>query len=184
MHRPGAEAGPAVPPRPQDSTQEDNRPNTPPPYSAPTSPLTTPIPPQQPPSEHPGLPRLDYSLYSPPSFTRSSDAITLTSQDPTLSIYPAKLLNLIQSLATVPPKPQIKIEGRDSAGGIDFSVWVNCMNLIIPDDTKRRMNYVRTLQPGESGFRGDCKHTTVPTVTGGLEEWTRRFCSDNGAIKQ
>ena len=46
------------------------------------------------------------------------------------------------------------------------------------------MNYVRTIQPGELGFRGDYKQTTVPTITGGLEEWTRRFCADTSAIKQ
>lgn len=184
VHRPETEGGPSAPPQQQTSTQEqhDHRPNTPPPYSAPTSPLPTPLPPRQP-LEYPGLPRLDYSLYSPQSFTRSSDATTLISQEPTLSIYPAKLLSLIQSLATVPPKPQIQIEGRNTDGGIDFNVRVNCMGLILPEDIKKRMTYVRTLQPGELGFRGDLKKTTAPTVTGGLEEWTKRFCADTGAIK-
>ena len=58
------------------------------------------------------------------------------------------------------------------------------MNLILPNDTKKRLNYTRTIQPGELGFRGDVKQTTVPTITGGLEEWVRRFCADTGAIKQ
>lgn len=58
------------------------------------------------------------------------------------------------------------------------------MNLIVPDDVKRRMNYVRVIGPGESGFRGDIKETTAPSITGGLEAWAKRFCEDGSSIKQ
>jgi len=46
------------------------------------------------------------------------------------------------------------------------------------------MNYVKLIGPGEVGFRGDFKETTVPTVTGGLQEWATKFCSDPGSFKE
>lgn len=58
------------------------------------------------------------------------------------------------------------------------------MNLIVPDDAKSRLNYVKVIGPGELGFRGGTKETTAPTVGGSLEEWARRFCEDGAAIKQ
>ena len=68
---------------------------------------------------------------------------------------------------------------------IDFDIKLNLMNLIVPDeDRKGRMNYVKVIGPGEMGFRGEGRETTVPAVTGGLEEWARRYCEDSSAIKQ
>jgi len=56
-------------------------------------------------------------------------------------------------------------------------------SLIVPD-TENRMNYVKIIGPGESGFRGEIKETTLPAVAGGLEEWARKFCEDASSIKQ
>jgi hypothetical protein len=187
VHRPTSEAGPSSPrPVPSPQTQEhehDDRPNTPPPYSGPTtSSMSIPQAPA-PQLNYPGLPRLEYRLYSPESFTLSADCTTLTSYNPRLSTYPAALVSLIQQLATVPPKPQIRIVGK-SGDTIDFDIKLNMMNLFVPDQEKGRMNYVKVIGAGELGFRGDTKETTAPTVTGGLEEWARRFCEDGSSIKQ
>ena len=60
---------------------------------------------------------------------------------------------------------------------------VNMMNLIVPDDEKRRMNYVKLVGTGEMEFRGEVKVTTAPNLPD-LEAWARRYCEDTNAIKQ
>ncbi|KIN07840.1 hypothetical protein OIDMADRAFT_22692 [Oidiodendron maius Zn] len=164
--------------------EDNDRPNTPPPYSGPTSPSMSQPQPVQSQLQYPGLPRLEYRLYTPATFTLSSDATTITSYEPRYSTYPTALVSLIQSLATVPPKPHIRIVGK-SAGYevIDFDVKINLMNLIVTDDVKRRMNYVKLIGTGDVGFRGETSQTTAPSVTGGLEEWARLFCADSASIK-
>jgi len=161
---------------------DDERPNTPPPYSGPTSPQMTAPPAPQPQPNYPGLPRLDYTLYSPPSFTLSTDLTTLTSYTPPLSTYPTSLLQLIQSLSTIPPKPTIRIMGTTN-DQVDFDVRVNIMNLIVPEDEKRRMNYVKLIGKGEIGYRGDFKKSSFPEKAN-LEEWCRVYCEDSAGIKQ
>lgn len=86
----------------------------------------------------------------------------------------------------MPPKPQIRIVGKSGGGSgdVDFDVKINLMNLIVTDDAKKRMNYVKLIGPNDTGFRGELSQTKTPSVTGGLEEWTRLFCEDRGAIKQ
>jgi hypothetical protein len=122
-------------------------------------------------------------LYHPDSFKLSDDQTTITSYEPRLSTYPTALASLIKTLATVPPKPQIRISGRSSDGTVDFDVKVNSMNLIVPEDEKRKMNYVKIIGPGESGFRGEARPTTLPQLAG-LEDWARRYCEDSSAIKE
>jgi hypothetical protein len=179
VHRP-SEAGPSSSTQPPEHYEE--RPNTPPPYSGPTSLSMTAPPAPQPQPNYPGLPRLNYSLYSPKSFILSSDATTITSHEQQLSVYPAALVSLIQSLATVPPKPVIKITGKTS-DHLDFSVKINLMNLIVPDEDKKgRMNYVKIIGPGDIGFRGESKETTAPHLTG-LEAWAQKYCQDPASIK-
>jgi hypothetical protein len=163
---------------------DDDRPNTPPPYSAPTTTSMSQPQPVEAQLLYPGLPRLEYRLYTPATFTLSSDATTITSYEPRLSTYPAALVSLIQSLATVPPKPQIRITGRGAGGEPDFDVKLNLMNLIVADDLKRRMNYIKIIGPGDMGYRGETSETTSPSVAGGLEEWARLFCGDKASIKQ
>lgn len=165
--------------------EDNDRPNTPPPYSGPTSPSMSQPQPVQSQSQYPGLPRLEYKLYTPATFTLSSDATTITSYEPRYSTYPTALVSLIQSLATVPPKPHIRIVGKSTGYEvIDFDVKINLMNLIVTDDIKRRMNYVKLIGTGDVGFRGETSQTTAPSVTGGLEEWARLFCADSASIKQ
>ncbi|KAF8851162.1 hypothetical protein BDZ45DRAFT_750912 [Acephala macrosclerotiorum] len=182
VHRPSS-AGPSSSRPPQD-IHDDDRPNTPPPYSGPTTPSMTAPPAPAPQPTYPGLPHLDYSLYSPKSFTLSSDATTLTSYELHLSTYPTALVSLIQNLATVPPKPTIRIVGKtyNSENHVDFDIKINLMNLIVPDGEKRRMNYVKVIEPGETGLRGESKEATVPHVTG-LEAWARKYCEDGASIK-
>ena len=66
---------------------------------------------------------------------------------------------------------------------MDFDVKMNIMNLIVPEDEKRKMNYVKIMGPGELGFRGEARPTTLPQLAG-LEDWARRYCEDASAIKQ
>ncbi|KAG4443310.1 hypothetical protein IFR05_001254 [Cadophora sp. M221] len=172
----------------QEQHQDDEQINELPPYSGPTSPSMTRAPAPQPQPTYPGLPRLNYSLYTPATFTLSEDQKTLTSHAPELSIYPTKLIALVQSLATVPPKPQIRIFGKSSTGEVDFDVRINLMNLIVPEEGKGgsgsgRMNYVKVIGKGEMGFRGEGKEAQVPDLRS-LEEWARRYCEDQSSIKR
>jgi hypothetical protein len=180
VHRP-SEAEASSPRSPE--IDNDDRPNTPPPYSGPTTSTMSLPQPVQSQLHYPGLPRLEYRLYTPATFTLSTDSTTITSYDPRFSTYPAALVSLIQSLATVPPKPQIRMVGKNSSGTIDFDVKLNLMNLIVPDNVKSRMNYVKLIGPGDVGLRGETTETSNPSVTGGLDEWARVFCSDTRPIK-
>jgi hypothetical protein len=127
---------------------------------------------------------LDYRLYAPSTFVLSTDKSEIKSYEPRLSTYPTALVSLIQSVATVPPKPHIRIVGMSPNGILDFDVTMNAMNLIVPDtDRKGKMNYVRIIGPGEAGFRGDTKETLAPD-RGSLENWARSYCEDGSAIKQ
>jgi hypothetical protein len=74
---------------------------TPPPYSGPssTSQVNVSRPANEPrgPQKHPGLPRLDYRLYSPPLFELSSDATVIKSTAPYLSTNVPALVSLIRA---------------------------------------------------------------------------------------
>jgi hypothetical protein len=144
--------------------------------------MSLPTAPQPQPS-YPGLPHLNYAIYSPQGFTLSTDQTTITSYELRLSTYPTALTSLIQKLASVPPKPQVRIQGK-SHGDVDFDVRVNMMNLIVPEEERKgRMNYVKVIGNGEMGFRGESRESTLPTRTGGLEEWARVYCEDPSSIK-
>lgn len=177
VHRPtGAEPGQRI----QDDDDHQHI-NTPPPYSGPSSPPTA-RPPARP--SYPGLPLLNYSLYSPPHFKLSSDETTVTTYKPEPNIYPAVLSSLLQSQASVPPKAQIHIKGT-SAGRMDFHIKLNMMSLLVGDNApKERWNYLKVIDNGELGWRGDIKMTSEPNINGGLDEWARRYCADNSSIKQ
>lgn len=57
------------------------------------------------------------------------------------------------------------------------------MNLIVPDEDKKgRMNYVKIIGPGDVGYRGESKETTIPHVSG-LEAWAQKYCQDPAGIK-
>ncbi|TVY30300.1 hypothetical protein LHYA1_G001605 [Lachnellula hyalina] len=179
-----SDAGPSTSIPNQEPHDDHDRSNTPPPYSGPTTPSMS--APRAPPPQnitHPGLPHLDYRLYAPSTFLLSADKSEIKSYETRLSTYPNALVSLIQSVATVPPKPHVRIVGKSSDGTVDFDVTMNAMNLIVPDaDRKGKMNYVRIIGPGETGFRGDTKETLAPDL-GNLDNWARSYCADTSAIK-
>ncbi|KAF3767462.1 hypothetical protein M406DRAFT_253163 [Cryphonectria parasitica EP155] len=185
----------------------------PPPYSGPTS-TSTPRQPsvpfssspssshhQKPPHKHPGLPLLNYQLYAPPLFELSSDCTTLKSTAPYLSSSASALVNLIRAQASVPPKPQLHITGtraNNSYGKPDFALKLNLMHLLVPDETatititttggkrgQQRMDYIRTVAPGEPALRGGTRPSLEPDLGdhAGLEAWARRFVEDKSPVK-
>ena len=181
------------------STQQHEYPLTPPPYSGPSSnsqmSLRTPTsqgqrqqqqeqqPPQQP-QRYPGLPRLDYKLYSPPLFELSPDCTAIKSAAPYLSSTVQALVSLVQAQSTVPPKPQVHITGK-RGHRVDFSVRLNLMPLLVPEDPGRRMDYIRCVGPGEVACRGGSRPGLEPDLgdRAGLEEWARRFVADTSPVK-
>ncbi|KHN97847.1 uncharacterized protein MAM_04236 [Metarhizium album ARSEF 1941] len=163
---------------------------TPPPYSSPSSPGTEGRQLESIPTEalkgiprYPGLPKLDYELYSPPLFKLSSDSITLSSKAEYLSSNAAALVSMIRAQSTVPPKPQIHVRGSRGRR-VDFDIKLNLMNLLVPDDERLRMDYIRCVGEGELAHRGGVRPDILPEVgDGGLEEWCRRFVQDTATVK-
>ncbi|KAG7287983.1 hypothetical protein NEMBOFW57_007503 [Staphylotrichum longicolle] len=144
----------------------------------------------KPPPRYPGLPLLDYRLYHPALFDLSADKVTIKSSVPYLSTSADALVALVRQQATVPPKPQIHVVGRrgssPTSGRVDFSIKLNLMALLVPEDPRQRMDYLRCVGPGEVAFRGGSKPSTVPEVEGdgGLEAWAARFVADGASVKQ
>ncbi|CAK7263645.1 hypothetical protein SEPCBS119000_000587 [Sporothrix epigloea] len=139
---------------------------------------------------YPGLPYIDYRLYLPPLFELSSDKTAIKSLAPYLSATASALVNLIHTQATIPPKPLIHIQGNNQHQGIDFSVKVNLMPLIVSEDPRRRMNYVRCVGRGELALRGgnSRKPSAFPEVessdaSSAIEAWCRRFVEDTASVK-
>ncbi|ROW09780.1 hypothetical protein VMCG_02298 [Cytospora schulzeri] len=176
--------------------QHQDHPLTPPPYSGPSrsSQLDQLTPPDSHSQgrgqkshhthEHPGLPCLDYRLYSPPLFELSSDCTTIKSNAPYLSSTTQALTSLCRSQSTVPPKPQIHITGR-RAHKIDFAIKLNLMPLLVPEEPRERMDYIRCVGSGEVALRGGTRPGLQPDVGdhAGLEEWARRFVADTSPVK-
>jgi len=155
-----------------------------PPYSGPSSSSQEP-PPQSPvpkgPQRYPGLPALDYRLYSPPLFELSADSTTIRSSAPYLSANASALIDLVRAQSTVPPKPQLHITGKRSSK-VDFAIKLNLMSLLVPDDARQRMDYIRCVGDGELAFRGGAKPSLEPSADS-VEEWVRRYIEDPSTIK-
>jgi hypothetical protein len=164
----------------------DDRSATPPPYSGPsTSSQSGSVQARLPkgPGFYPGLPRLDYRLYSPPLFELSSDCTTLSSRAQYLTTNADALISFIRRQASVPPKPHVQVTGTRGRK-VDFDIKLNLMNLLVPDDPKARMDYIRCVGEGELAHRGGVKPDVLPEVgDGGLEEWCRRFVEDASQVK-
>lgn len=162
------------------------RAQTPPPYSGPSTPSHSNLPQRaapKGPQRYPGLPVLDYRLYRPPLFELSSDRTTIKSTAPYLSANATALVSLVRAQSTVPPKPQVHITGKRGST-VDFAVKLNLMSLLVPDDARRRMDYIRCVGTGEVAFRGGPKPGVEPEVgDGGLEQWARLFVEDQAAVK-
>ncbi|KAL2129930.1 hypothetical protein VTI74DRAFT_7094 [Chaetomium olivicolor] len=163
---------------------------TPPPYSGPSTPAQEPNPSPssgsgpKPFPRYPGLPALDYRLYKPALFDLSSDRTTIKSSVPYLSTSTEALVALIRQQATIPPKPQIHIVGK-RGGRTDFSIKINLMHLLIPDDSRQRMDYLRCVGPGEVAYRGGTKPAATPELEGEgtVEAWAAKFVADTASVK-
>ncbi|KAK8128191.1 hypothetical protein PG984_009299 [Apiospora sp. TS-2023a] len=164
-----------------------SQPAKPPPYSTPSSSSVEVRNNQSPTGKglqyYPGLPLLDYRQYSPPMFELSGDSTTITSKATYLSANAKALATLLQNLATVPPKPQIIVQGTRGRR-VDFSIKMNLMSLLVPSDPQDRLDYLRVVKRDEMACRGGAQPSLKPDVPGGsLREWCERFVADPANIK-
>ncbi|KAI1345015.1 hypothetical protein F5Y15DRAFT_14506 [Xylariaceae sp. FL0016] len=136
------------------------------------------------PQYYPGLPVLDYRQYSPPMFELSADTTTITSKATYLSENAQALATLLRSLATVPPKPQVTITGSRNRK-VDFSVKLNLLNLLVPEKSSDRMDYLRCVSPGEMAYRGGNEPSLEPDAAADdtLEGWCARYIQDAAPVK-
>lgn len=151
-----------------------------------------PSPPQ--PQEYPGLPRLDYRLYSPPLFELSPDCTTIKSTAPYLSSTVEALTALVRAQATVPPKPQVHITGKRGSK-VDFAVKLNLLPLLVAEagtggttsggGGQEPRSYIRCVGSGEAALRGGTRPELLPDLgdRAGLEVWARRFVNDPNHVK-
>ena len=156
----------------------------PPPYSGPTTPSQRPLATTSGPQYYPGLPLLDYRKYLPPLFELSSDKTTIMSKASYLCEDAAALASQIRGLAAVPPKPHIFIQGKRGRR-VDFSVQMNLMTLLIPEDPSKRVDYLRCMAPGEMAQRGGQQPGLTPDLgpDAGVEDWCDVFVKDPTSIK-
>ncbi|KAF9869228.1 hypothetical protein CkaCkLH20_13299 [Colletotrichum karsti] len=157
---------------------------TPPPYSGPSETnISNRAWDAQEPPFYPGLPRLDYKLYSPPQSSLSADCTALSCKSRNLSTNADALVSFIRTQASIPPKPVIHIKGTRGRK-TDFDIKLNLMGLLVPDETNKRMQYLRCVGEGEVAYRGGTKADVIPEVGDReLEEWCRRFVEDPAQVK-
>ncbi|KAI0872684.1 hypothetical protein GGS24DRAFT_466745 [Hypoxylon argillaceum] len=197
VHRPESHgAGPSSPafaelpgdePAPTLALTAPSQQHQPPPYSGPSSSATDSRRQtvQKGPQYYPGLPLLDYRQYSPPMFELSADSTTISSKATYLSENAKALSSLLRTLATVPPKPQILIHGSRSRK-VDFSVRLNLMSLLVPNNPDDRMDYMRCVTKGEMAYRGSNEPSLKPELgpgEDGLESWVTRYIKDQSSVK-
>ncbi|GAW20029.1 hypothetical protein ANO14919_095230 [Xylariales sp. No.14919] len=159
----------------------------PPPYSGPSSSATDSrrSTAAKGPQHYPGLPVLDYRLYSPVMFELSADSTLISTKATYLSENVKALSSLIRSLATVPPKPQILIHGSRNRR-VDFSVRLNLMSLLVPDNPSDRMDYLRCVAKDEMAYRGGNEPSLKPELGAsedGVEAWCARYVKDQSSVK-
>ncbi|KAI0144303.1 hypothetical protein GGR57DRAFT_482746 [Xylariaceae sp. FL1272] len=194
VHRPaqdGSPAGPSETTHGQEAESSHQQSFEPPPYSGPTTSAAAPAVSssrqQNPkgPQYYPGLPLLDYRQYTPPMFDLSADGTTITSKATYLSENVKALSGLIQTLAAVPPKPQVLIHGARGRH-VDFSLKLNLMSLLVPDNPRNRMDYLRCVAKDEMAYRGSNEPSLRPDLPpgdDGLEAWCARFTKDQSSVK-
>ncbi|KAJ4300429.1 hypothetical protein N0V88_003104 [Collariella sp. IMI 366227] len=97
---------------------------------------------------------------------------------------PVGRASTIRQQATIPPKPQIHIVGK-RGGRLDFSIKINLMHLLVPEDARQRMDYLRCVGPGEVAFRGGSKPAVTPELEGEgtVEAWAAKFVADNASVR-
>ncbi|KAI1814687.1 hypothetical protein GGS20DRAFT_576701 [Poronia punctata] len=179
---PGSAASPGVDHVPEKEEQQFHRP---PPYSSPSTGVPEPRRIPNGPQRYPGLPVLDYRQYSPPMFDLTADSTAITSKAPYLSENANALSSLIRTLATVPPKPQVLIQGTRGRK-TDFSVRLNLMSLLVPEDPRDRLDYMRCVGRDELAYRGGNEPGIEPELGAGedgLVAWCERFVKDPATVK-
>lgn len=118
-------------------------------------------------------------------FELTADSTTITSKATYLSENAKALSSLLRNLATVPPKPQILIHGTRNRR-VDFSLRLNLMSLLVPEDAGRRMDYLRCVSRDEMAHRGASEPSLKPELRAGedgLEGWCARYVADPSAVK-
>jgi hypothetical protein len=118
-------------------------------------------------------------------FELAADSTTITSKAKYLSENAKALSSLIRTLATVPPKPHIHIQGIRGRR-IDFNVRLNLMSLLVPDNPRDRMDYLRCVTRDEMAYRGGNDPSLKPDIGAAedeLEAWCERFVKDRSAVK-
>lgn len=118
-------------------------------------------------------------------FELSADSTAITSKATYLSENVKALSSLLRALATVPPKPQIIIQGSRSRR-VDFSLRLNLMSLLVPENPDNRMDYLRCVTRGEMACRGGNEPSLKPELEpneDGLEAWCARYVKDPSSVK-
>lgn len=116
-------------------------------------------------------------------FELSADTTTITSKATYLTENVKALSTLLKSLATVPPKPQVQITGNRGRK-VDFSIKLNMLSLLLPDDPSRRMDYLRLINKDEMGYRGSQQPSLKPEIdNASLEDWCNAFITDPANVK-
>ncbi|KAI1326233.1 hypothetical protein F5Y16DRAFT_236079 [Xylariaceae sp. FL0255] len=175
---------------PVESSGDDAGVEEPPPYSGPSSTHVRPPQPRETrrtgPRYYPGLPVLDYSKYSPPMFKLSADTTTISSKAAFLSENAKELAGVIRTLASVPPKPQVLIKGTRGRR-VDFQLRLNMMNLLVPENPRQRLDYLRCVSRGEMALRGSSEPSLQPELPAGaadaLEAWCAKYVADTSSVK-
>ncbi|KAK6852532.1 hypothetical protein PG990_010180 [Apiospora arundinis] len=110
--------------------------------------------------------------------------MTISSKATYLSANATALCSLLQTLATVPPKQQILVQGNRGRK-VDFAIKMNLMGLLVPSDPQDRLDYLRVVNRDEMACRGGSEKPSLqPDVPGGsLEEWCKRFVADQSPRK-
>ncbi len=125
----------------------------------------------------------DYRLYSPPLFELSGDCTAVRSTAPVPVGDGGGAGGAGAAQSTIPPKLQLHITGTRGRK-VDFAIRLNLMALLVPEDARRRMDYIRCVGEDELVLRGGSKPDLRPHVgDGGVDEWCRRFVEDPAAVK-
>jgi hypothetical protein len=124
------------------------------------------------------IPALPYHAYLPPTATLSADSTTITlTNHATLTSDPIALHRFLQEQVCLPPKPLLKIKGTQNPNAIgkqiDFELSLNLMPLIVR----------RAVDPQTGTGRGGWNYLTTEGGVS-MEEWCRRFCSDQSDAKR
>lgn len=116
-------------------------PEEPPPYSSSSS-RSAPIITSQPSRPNiPGIPDVDFSAYRAASGELSKDQSTITVASPMLQ-NPNTLAIFLRDQAALPPRPEIRIKGRN-AHQVHFDIRINMMAYFLPPNGTSSLSYLK-----------------------------------------